>query len=450
MNERLADAREADTGAPLGADALVEGSAASAEDAHAAYWKRPDPAFPWRRWLARARGDASGLRRWWFWIRWTRPMTPGARARLVLDLLLSPLVTTRNARRCVQRYGGKVLERTGVPPRAQLLQILRLTFGAGISPVAYYKFQLFLPERRAQAHQYVEDAGRFLQVLASRLPPTPDAGIGRNKRIFALWCGEHGFPIVDNLLEVDGERIVRRGAAPAADLFSKPDNWHGGRGVEVWRHVTSGGESRWRSGEGEVFDLSALERRLVERSREYGRSIILQRFLVNHPVIRALGNGSLCTLRVMTVRRDAGAAEELLAVLRIGTGDAPADNFDLGGIAAPVDLESGRCGKAIAKRGDYPVDRLTNNPDSGARIEGLELPHWREAIALAVGAHEALEYRLPVMGWDVAILEDGPIFIEANRFPCGAVAQMPTGLPLGASAFAPCVVDALKTGFNLR
>lgn len=96
------------------------------------------------------------------------------------------------------------------------------------------------------------------------------------------------------------------------------------------------------------------------------------------------------------------------------------------------------------------MDRLTNNPDSGARIEGLELPHWREAIALAVGAHEALEYRLPVMGWDVAILEDGPIFIEANRFPCGAVAQMPTGLPLGASAFAPCVVDALKTGFNLR
>lgn len=449
MNERLADAREADTGASSSPGIPVGASAAGAEDVHAAYWRRPDPAVLWRWWLVRARGDASGLRRWRLWIWWSRPMTRGARARLALDLLLSPLVTIRNARRCVRRYGGKVLERNGVSPRDQLLQILRLTFGAGLPPVAYYKFQLFLPERRAHAHQYVEDAGRFLQVLASLLPSTPDAKIGGNKRTFAHWCGEHGFPVVDSLLEVDEDRIIRHAAAPAADLFSKPDNWHGGKGVEIWRHVTSGGESRWQGDEGEALDFSALEQRLGERSREYGRPIVLQRFLVNHPKIRALGNGALCTLRVMTVRRQSGSAEVLLAVLRIGTGDAPADNFDLGGIAAPVDLETGRCGKAITKRGDYPVDRLAANPDSGAPIEGLELPHWREAIALAVRAHDALEYRLPVMGWDVAILADGPLFIEANRFPCGNVAQMPTGLPLGASAFAPCVVDALKAGFRV-
>jgi hypothetical protein len=42
------------------------------------------------------------------------------------------------------------------------------------------------------------------------------------------------------------------------------------------------------------------------------------------------------------------------------------------------------------------------------------------------------------------------VLIEANRFPGGNIAQMPTGLPLGASAFAPSVVEALKTGFNVR
>ncbi|MDX9740690.1 MAG: sugar-transfer associated ATP-grasp domain-containing protein [Gammaproteobacteria bacterium] len=429
----------------------LHGSAATElEEEHIVHWKRSDPGLLWSGWLARARGDASGLRRWRLWIWWSAPMTRRERAQALLGLLLFPPLTIREAWRCVRRCGGKVRDRHGIRAQRQVLDILGLAFGAGLPPIAYYKYQLFLSERRALAHQYVEDAGRFLLVLAARLPPAPDARVGANKGVFAHWCREQGFPVVHSLLEVDGERIVSHAALPATDLFSKPENWRAGKGVELWRHVPAGGESRWQGRDGEALDVSALEQRLREHSRAYGRPIVLQPFLVNHPVIRALGNGTLCTLRVMTVRHHPGSAQALLAVLRIGTGDAQADNFDLGGLATAIDLESGRCGKAITKRGDYPVERLSANPDSGVRIEGVELPHWREAIALAARAHEQLQYGMPVMGWDIAILADGPVFIEANRFPGGNIAQMPTGLPLGASAFAPCVVDALKKGFRVR
>lgn len=379
-------------------------------------------------------------------------MTRAQRVHLLLGLLLLfPLVTMRAGWICVRRCGGKVRDRHGIGTYRQYLDVLRLAFGAGLPPIGYYKYQLFLPERRAQAHQYVEDAGRFLLVLASRLPPAPDAGVGASKAVFARWCTAQGFPVVDNLLEVNGERTVWHAAPPAADLFSKPENWRAGKGVEVWRHVLVDGQSHWRGRDGAVLDLPAIERRLVEQSLELARPVVLQPCLVNHPVIRGLGNGSLCTLRVVTVRSDPeAAARALLAALRIGIGDAPADNFDLGGLATAVDLDSGRCGKAIAKFGDYPVDRLSSSPVSGALIEGLELPCWREAIAMAVQAHDRLQYQMPIMGWDVAILPDGPVFIEANRFPGGNIAQMPTGLPLGASAFAPAVVEALKTGFGLR
>jgi hypothetical protein len=44
------------------------------------------------------------------------------------------------------------------------------------------------------------------------------------------------------------------------------------------------------------------------------------------------------------------------------------------------------------------------------------LPHWDEVKALAVRAHAAFAGRL-MIGWDIAITEDGPVVIEGNRGP---------------------------------
>jgi hypothetical protein len=80
-------------------------------------------------------------------------------------------------------------------------------------------------------------------------------------------------------------------------------------------------------------------------------------------------------------------------------------------------------------------------------IAGLTIPCWAECVARACRAHGLIEAQVPVIGWDVAVLEDGPILVEANHLPCGNLAQMPAGFPLGASPFAEVVVGRLRTSF---
>lgn len=447
-----ADRRLCPSPSPEGA--AVAGAAAAprfADSPEVRHWARSDPRGLWRWVLGRTRGNAAGIRWWWLWIRWSAPMTPHQRLTFIADRLLSPVVTLRNAVRWSRTTGRAVRAAEGVSLTAQFLDLVRLGIGAGLRPEAYYRFQAWRADRRAEAGEFIDDASRYLTVLASRLPPAADAMV-RGKRAFQDWCRGQGFPAPEVLIKARGGSVTPLvDRPPEGDLFSKPDDWREGRGVRIWRHHKGpDGSSGWQSDGGPVLDWAGLGEALAAQARAIERPILLQPLLVNHPAIAGLGNGALCTLRVMTVREARAApAQVLLAVLRIAVGDAPADSFDLGGLASAVDLRTGRCGPAVRKRAEHPLPWVQRSPETGAVIEGLELPHWREALDLARRAHDRLDVDMPVLGWDVAILPDGPVLIEVNFYPCGDLAQLPTGKPLGAGPWAQLVVDGLKNAFRV-
>ena len=49
-------------------------------------------------------------------------------------------------------------------------------------------------------------------------------------------------------------------------------------------------------------------------------------------------------------------------------------------------------------------------------MEGRAVPCWQQVKAQAAAAHSQFMDRV-VIGWDIAILEDGPIIIEGNGNP---------------------------------
>ena len=57
--------------------------------------------------------------------------------------------------------------------------------------------------------------------------------------------------------------------------------------------------------------------------------------------------------------------------------------------------------------------RITRHPDSGIVFDGYKIPYYEESIALAKQAMNVF-YGFKTIGWDIAITDNGPIFIEGN------------------------------------
>lgn len=348
------------------------------------------------------------------------------------------------------RHGARAWRQSGRNPLLQLADQLRLALTAGMWPHQYYMFELFRPELRAQARSYLlrqETKRGVYSMLKDRPRKNP---VFARKDLFADACAAAGLPHGALIARLGNGAADWRGehqALPPRDLFVKPVRGRGGRGAERWRW-----DGAAFAGAGKVrLTAAGLLARLFAR-RE---ACVVMPCLVNHPALSGLaltglGSGTLATLRIVTCRDERDAPEATAAALRFPRRpDAVVDNFHAGGLAAIVDLATGALGAATdlgLARDSAWHDR---HPVSDAPIAGALVPFWREAKHLAERAHTALGDRV-VIGWDVAVLADGPVLIEANGFPDLDILQRCGRAPLGPSRLCDLMALHLRRAYPPR
>ena len=110
------------------------------------------------------------------------------------------------------------------------------------------------------------------------------------------------------------------------------------------------------------------------------------------------------------------------------------DNVDCGGMAAPVDIETGViAGVGANKAGEtYEI-----HPMTGKKIPGTQIPYWEEAKKMCLEAMQIVP-QVRFVAWDVAITPDGPVFIEGNSFPSHAIPQFAAHFPDGIGIIHFC------------
>lgn len=129
---------------------------------------------------------------------------------------------------------------------------------------------------------------------------------------------------------------------------------------------------------------------------------------------------SVNTVRLVTVVSDYGVVSVVAGVVRMGTGHNVIDNFNGGGIAAMIDLETGKINSnAINTEGKI----FENHPTTKTKINGFQIPLYDEIIKMVKEAALVVkEERL--IGWDVCVGESKPCLIEANQFPAHDLYQL--------------------------
>lgn len=362
------------------------------------------------------------------------------RAGLLSLYLLWPLIVGAMIVWLTALNGPAVKKRTGKGVLRQAFEELRFAATDAILPPWYYMFELHVDANHELARNYLrrdETKGGLFRLLKR---PGPK-GLLNNKRRFARHCKRHG-------VKTPASFVLRKGRVrsvagpppklPPADLFVKPARGQGGRGTEVWKRVDGG----WTRDESEVLDEAALLAYFAAISGQ--EEFLVQPRLANHPDLTDLANGVLSTVRVLTCRDESDGFVATHAVFRMAkTPGSKVDNMHSGGIAAPIDLDTGELGQASDMGLRPESDWWERHPYTGARIQGRKLPCWEEVVDLACRAHAAFPDWTAV-GWDIAIVGDGPLVIEGNSGPDVDLVQRPHRAPLGASRFGELLAFHLK------
>jgi hypothetical protein len=336
--------------------------------------------------------------------RYWHPSSLSEIVELGLGLILAPIVVPIAALWFTARNGPIIRRREHKGLALQFFEELRLYWSAGILGPWYYILSLHRdgPRRAPSFLQRCETKRGIYSLLKSE----NQSRLG-DKRAFAERCAAAGVRCVPCELVIDGFEAGAR-SLPDADLFVKPLTGEGGKGAERWDRVAP---RRWSDGA-----LVLDDRALLDHLRSKG-PLIVQKLVRPHPQLQPLTSGALPTVRAMSVIDEQGRPEVVATVFRMSIGEnRTVDNIHAGGLACAVSLDEGTLGLASDLGADARLGWHCHHPTTYARIQGTRLPFWDDVKALAVQAHGLFSDRL-VIGWDIAITEDGPIIIEGNRGP---------------------------------
>ena len=178
-------------------------------------------------------------------------------------------------------------------------------------------------------------------------------------------------------------------------LIVKPINLQCGKGIEI------------------VSDGDNLN---TYNQIEKNGQLLVEEILTQCDTLSKLHPTSINTLRVVTINH-----KVVTAYLRIGNNNNIVDNFNNEGMAAPIEIDSGKIIYPAIDKFDHLYEK---HPLTNEAIVGLQIPRWKEIVKLC----EEATYVIPevnYVGWDVCVGTDKLYLIEGNEFPGHDIYQLP-------------------------
>ncbi len=297
-------------------------------------------------------------------------------------------------------------------------EMIYLTFLHRTFPSFYFTRRLYLKEIK-EIRNYLPN--KFLYGIAPRINDLMAAEVLSNKlyydlfyrkftnRLPAILAFNHGTMFitgnkhhsVKTLGEFDAflTSLVRE-ISPHGSVFIKK-TYDSGGGKNTYR-VTK--EELPLSGE----RLESMYKSIL------GSAYLFQATIVQHPVMDRLNPSCINSVRMDTFVNKDGKSEILTAYVRMSINNSHVDNSSSGGCFVGIDMEKGELMKNaytfITVSGGLT---FTSHPLTGTVFQGFRVPYLEECRELVIKMANLVP-SLRLIGWDVAISEDGPVLIEGN------------------------------------
>lgn len=236
----------------------------------------------------------------------------------------------------------------------------------------------------------------------------------RDKELFAIVGESYGIPTIKTIGILKNNTVyVKDGSEfniiqylsknSNLHLFFKPQNDECGKGIFSIDIINN------------KFFMSDKETTLSDiknyietlNDKEY----IIQNKLVQHEDMNILYSKSLNTMRIITIKDKKGIPLHFGSLLRIGANGSIVDNLAKGGIAIGINTEGILKSYGFLKPPHGKM--VTKHPNTNVQFDGFVIPYYKESVNMCLFFHRKIKDVFAI-GWDIAITEDGPIFVEGN------------------------------------
>lgn len=169
-----------------------------------------------------------------------------------------------------------------------------------------------------------------------------------------------------------------------------------------------------------------------ELFRAYGEfGYIFQSKLEPHDSLKPCCGNAIGCIRLLTLAEPDNIVP-LYSVWKIPANGEIADNFwRSDNKVAAIDTNTGLIQRVQAGTGVQRTVEL-KDPISGIVFSGFQLPDWERLVKLGCEA-AALFQHIPVLGWDIAMTQSGPVIVEGNTNPDHSLYQLAYGTGLASS-----------------
>lgn len=257
-------------------------------------------------------------------------------------------------------------------------------------------------------------------------------GLFDNKIAIASYLAAYGFPTIPTLavyaanLATTVPHVARTPNELRRVLMEEANYPMFGKPVEGLQSLGSAGLKRYvpqshclETTDGRVVALDAFVADIVHH---YAEGYLFQKFVAPHAAIRTLCGERLATIRILTLNPE-GEPKVFRACWKVPAGGNVADNYwRSGNLLAQLDVARGKVLRVLSGSG-LALAHHQVHPDSKAAMIGFEIPHWPAIVATVIEAARLMRH-MPLIGWDVAALDGGPVIVEMNHRPDFVLPQL--------------------------
>ena len=291
-----------------------------------------------------------------------------------------------------------VSTKTGKSKIKLVIDCLESVYVYNISVLEYFQFQ-FYDKKHSERLEWAGTGFMYETIL--KLNPRSNRNLLSDKAKFASHYSS----------------FIRHSSQSIRDWITLAEK--GGEYTGMWILKPSDGQC----GRGVIkVDASEKSPSEIKQMAQKTKNNIIEPFLEQHEALKKLSPSGLNTLRIITQINDSGEVDILGVRLRI-TVNSLIDNLAAGNIAVPVDEDNGWViGPGVYS--DITKEPVEYHPVTGEYLLNFQIPYFKESIELAKKA-ALFDTRNRSIGWDIAILKDGPDILEGNHDWCKLLWQLP-------------------------